>query len=427
MNDLGQSMQQLCRELFPICRSITGNGVRQTLSILKHHLPNLRICEVPTGTSCFDWEIPREWNIRDAYVIGPDGEKVIDFAKSNLHVVGYSTAVDKEVTLEELQDHLHSLPEQPHAIPYITSYYKERWGFCISHEQRAALKKGRYKVVIDSDLSDGGLTYAELLLPGQIDEEVFFSTYVCHPSMANDELSGPIVTTFLAKWLSSLDERRYTYRFVFVPETIGSIAYLSRNLDVMKERMIAGFNVACIGDDRSYSYLPSRGGNTRADRTALHVLKHMHPDFVSYSFLDRQSDERQYCSPGVDLPVCSVMRTKYQEYPEYHTSLDNLDLVTPDGLSGGCEVLKRCIECIERDEVLKTTVMCEPQLGKRGLYPSLSTKRSNEQVKTMRNLLGYADGLHSLLEIAEIIGVPIWDLFEMVDRLKKEGILALAR
>jgi len=422
MTEIGDSIYALAKELFPICRSITGNGVRKTLRILQAEVGMLEIHEVPTGQKAFDWEVPREWNIRDAYVIDPTGEKIIDFQQSNLNVVGYSVPVDKVVSLDELQEHLHSLPEQPNAIPYITSYYQERWGFCLTHTQRETLPPGQYRVMINSELEKGSLTYGEIILPGRVSEEVFLSTYICHPSMANNELSGPTVVTQIAKWLQTID-RHYTYRIVFIPETIGSIVYLSRNLDEMKQNIIAGYNITCVGDDRNYSYLASRQGDTLADRVAQHVLGHMHPEFTAYSYLDRGSDERQYCSPGVDLPVASIMRTKYGEYPEYHTSLDNLDLVSAAGLQGAYEVIRRCIECLEANETLRVTVRCEPQLGKRGLYPTLSTKRTAEMVRDMMNLLAYADGSRTLLEIADTIGVPMWELIPIVHRLKDEGLL----
>jgi aminopeptidase-like protein len=426
MESIGDSMHSLVRRLFPICRSITGDGVRQTLHIIKETLPDLKIQEIPSGTPVFDWVVPREWNIRQAYVLDPRGEKIINFARSNLHLVGYSVPIDCKVTLGELQDHLYSLPDQPDAIPYITSYYQERWGFCITHRQRQTItQEGEYTVRIESELKQGHLTYAELLIPGKQSEEVFFSTYICHPSMANNELSGPAVTTYLARWLGS-QKRRYSYRIIFIPETIGSITYLSRNLEVMRRRIIAGYNVTCVGDDRCYSYLPSRAGDTLADRAALHVLKHLHPDFARYSYLDRGSDERQYCAPGVDLPVASVMRSKYGTYPEYHTSLDDLTLVTPGGLQGAYDALQRCVECIEADERLQVTVLCEPQLGKRGLYPTLSTKQSGSQVRDMMNLIAYCDGKLSLLQIAEKLGVPMWELAPHVERLKSQRLLASA-
>lgn len=417
----GPAMHRLAAELFPICRSITGNGVRESLAIIKQHIP-LTIHEVPSGTQVFDWTVPKEWNIRDAFVLGADGSRVIDFRQNNLHVVGYSIPVDKVVSLAELQEHLYSLEDKPDAIPYVTSYYEERWGFCISHNRRAALSESCYRVRIDSDLSDGSLTYGELILPGETQEEVFLSTYICHPSMANNELSGPVVTTMLAKWISSAP-RRYTYRIIFVPETIGSLVYLSRNLDHMKRHIVAGFNVTCVGDEGKFSYLPSRNGCTLADRAALNILKDTHPDFIRYTYLDRGSDERQYCSPGADLPVVSVMRSKYREYPEYHTSLDNLDFVTPDGIQGGFEALRNCLELIEKNRVYQATYVGEPQLGKRGLYPTLSTKDSYRKVTDLLNLLAYADGLNDLISISDITHIPASRLYPLVVELQQAELL----
>jgi len=337
--------------------------------------------------------------------------------------LGYSEPVDKWMTLEELDPHLYSLPDQPNAIPYVTSYYKQRWGFCLTYNQYKSLKPGRYHAVIDSILKPGMLNYGELILPGESNKEVFLSTYICHPSMANNELSGPVVTMALAQWLTTIAKRRYTYRFVFIPETIGSIVYLSRNLDHLKQHVIAGFNITCIGDDRAYSYVPSRDGNTLSDKAALHVLKHIDPKFKRYTWLDRGSDERQYCAPGVDLPVATIMRSKYGEYPEYHTSLDDLVLVTPSGLEGGYNALRSAIKIIEKNVYLITTVIGEPQLGKRGLYPTLSTKHPSQSTRTMMNLISYCDGQHSLLEIAELIKEPFWDLLPMVKTLQENELV----
>lgn len=422
-HDIGQALYGLCVELFPICRSITGNGIRQSLNILKRHLPGLQLFEVPTGTQVFDWTIPEEWNINDAYIIDPKGNKIVDFQESNLHVVGYSTPVNKTIPLDQLQEHLYSLPHQPDAIPYITSYYQKRWGFCLTHKQRQALIPGDYQVYIDSSHSNGSLTYGELILPGESTEEIFLSTYICHPSMANNELSGPAVTTFIAKWLTGLDKRRFTYRIIFIPETIGSITYLSRNLSMMKENIQAGFNLTCIGDDLAYSCLTSRYGNTLADRVVYHVLSHLHPGFKHYSYLDRRSDERQYCSPGINLPVATIMRTKYGAYPEYHTSLDNLDFISPEGLAGGYEVVKLCIACLENNLYYNARILCEPQLGKRGLYPTLSTKDSQGLVRDMMNLIAYCDGKNDLLSIAEIINVPMWALFDLINQLMDNQVI----
>jgi aminopeptidase-like protein len=417
----GPAMHRLVAELFPICRSITGDGVRETLRILGRHIP-LTIAEVPTGTRIFDWTVPREWNVRDAYVLDERGERIIDFRENNLHVLGYSVPVDKTVSLGELQEHLHSLEDQPDAVPYVTSYYQERWGFCLSHNQRKMLEEGMYRVVIDCDLRDGFLTYGELVIPGASEKEVLLSTYVCHPSMANNELSGPVVTTFLAKWLMS-ENRRYTYRIVFIPETIGSLTYLSRHLDAMKRNTVAGFNVTCAGDERVFSFLPSRTGDTLADRVALSVLRDEHPEFVHYTYLDRGSDERQYCSPGVDLPVVSVMRSKYREYPEYHTSLDDLGLVTPAGLQGGFSVLRKCLELLERNRTYRVTCIGEPQLGRRGLYPTLGTRASSRQVKVMMDVLAYADGTNDLVGLSDIIHVPVRRLYPVIDRLRTAGLI----
>lgn len=419
----GEAMHAFARELFPICRSITGEGTRETLKRIGAHLPGLATTEIPSGTQVFDWMIPDEWNIRSARLIDPKGQTVVDFADHNLHVVGYSIPVDATLSLEELQPHLYSLPEQPDAIPYVTSYYRRHWGFCLPHRLREQLEPGQYRAVIDATLEPGHLTYGELAVPGTETAEIFFSTYVCHPSMANNELSGPMVATWLAKWLCSAP-RRYSYRFVFIPETIGSIAYLSRNADHLRANVLAGFNLTCVGDERTYSYLPSRRGNTIADRVGRHVLRHVAPDFCSYTFLDRGSDERQYCAPGIDLPVCSIMRSKYGTYPEYHSSLDDLSLVTPAGLHGTLSVMMRCVTCLEANRTYRATVLGEPQLGKRGLYPTISMKGSADHVRNMMHVLAYADGTNDLLRIAEIIGVPMWDLFDIVDKLVSNRLLA---
>ena len=422
-SSVGKQMYAWAKDLFPINRSLTGAGVRETLAYLGKLLPNLTVHEVPSGASAFDWTVPDEWIIRDAYIADEAGNRVVDFQQHNLHVVGYSEPVDKWLDRDELDKHLYSLPDQPDAIPYITSYYVRRWGFCLTHNQREALPSGRYHVVVDSDLKPGVLNYAELILLGETSEEVLLSTYVCHPSMANNELSGPVVTTALAQWLQGLEKRRYTYRIVFVPETIGSIVYLSRNLEHLKRNVIAGFNITCIGDDRCYSYLPSRAGDSLSDQVAQHVLHHTDADFKRCTWLDRGSDERQYCAPGVDLPIATIMRSKYGEYPEYHTSLDDLDLVTPTGLDGGFSALRRAIEIIEQNVYLKATVFCEPQLGKRGLYPSISTKNSGNQVRAMMNLISYCDGSRSLLEIATLIDEPFWGLAPVVEKLVAHGLL----
>ena len=423
---LGNQIHQLATELWPINRSVTGEGVRQSLEIIKRQIPDLNIFDIPSGTQVFDWTIPKEWRVKDAYIVTPSGKKICEFKRNNLHLVGYSTPISKKLSLSELQDHLYSLPNKPNAIPYVTSYYKERWGFCLTHEQRELLEDGEYEVYIDSDLFDGSLTYGEIIIKGKSTKEVFVSTYVCHPSMANNELSGPCVTTFLAKKLMESGQLRYSYRLIFIPETIGSITYLSKNIDHLKSSVIAGFNVSCVGDNREYSYLPSRNGNTLSDNVARHVLKNISPSYKSYGWGDRGSDERQYCAPGVDLPIASIMRTKYGKYDEYHTSLDDLiNVVTPEGLDGGFNALWRALEAIDKNCFPKITVLCEPQLGKRGLYPTLSTKASGAEVRLMMDLITWADGTRSLIEIAELCSSPVWELYPIVDKLSSHNLMDL--
>lgn len=420
--NIGNQCYQLMKSLFPLCRSLTGQGVRDTLTILSNYLPNLTVHSMPSGTNVFDWTIPQEWNIKDAYVEDSSGEKVIDFKENNLHIVSYSTPIDKSMPLSELEKHLHSIPEQPNAIPYITSYYRPYWGFCLTHQKRSKLKSDIYRVKIDSTLHQGELNYGELIIPGSSTQEVLLSTYICHPSMANNELSGPVVTTMLAQWLCSLDTLKYTYRIIFVPETIGSIAYLSKHHKYLKENVIAGYNITCIGDERCYSFLPSRAGDSLADKAALHALHHIDAKFLKYSWLDRGSDERQFCSPGVDLPIASIMRSKYGTYPEYHTSLDNLDFVTPKGLQGGFQAIKSAIEVIERNSKIHTKILCEPQLGKRQLYPSLGAKETHNPTREILNVLSLADG-RSLLEIADYLNLPFTAVLGHAQKLIENDLI----
>lgn len=423
---IGQDIYEFAKLLWPLNRSITGDGLRATLSQIQRKLPNLEIVEVKTGTIAFDWTIPREWRVKDAYLITPSGEKICDFKDNNLHLVGYSVPIEMQIDLAELQNNLHSLPKQPKAIPYVTSYYKERWGFCISHNDRAKLEDGLYKVFIDSELFDGSMTYGELIIKGETEEEILISTYVCHPSMANNELSGPCVATFIAKWLTNSPNNRYTYRFIFIPETIGSIYYLSMYMRDLKKSVVAGFVLTCLGDNRGYSYLPSRNGRTLSDLSAKHILKHICPTFKTYKWADRGSDERQFCSPGIDLPIASIMRTKYGEYPEYHTSLDDLEnVVTPDGLFGGYTAIKETLIALEKNQFPMVNMLCEPQMGKRGLYPTLSTKESWAETALMMDLLSWSDGSKCLLEIAEICEVPIWELYPIIDKLLEYGLLTI--
>lgn len=423
---IGNEIHKFAQKLWPLNRSLTGQGVRDTLAEIKGILPTLEVHSVPSGTSVFDWVVPKEWKVNDAYIVTPSGEKICRFLDNNLHLLGYSIPFKGKLSLTELKEHLYTLPDQPNAIPYITSYYKERWGFCLKHEQFEKLEQGEYEVFIDSELFDGELNYGELLLKGKSEKEIFLSTYICHPSMANNELSGPSVVTFLAKWLLEKEKPQYSYRIIFIPETIGSITYLSFNHELMKKNVFAGFNVSCVGDERAYSYVPSRDGNTVSDGIAKHVLKHTDSKYKTYTWLDRGSDERQYCAPGIDLPIASIIRTKYGQYPEYHTSLDDLEnVVTPKGLDGGYWALRRALEALERNKTYLVSVLGEPQMGKRGLYPTLSTKKSGEQVRLMMDFISLCDGRTPLLEIADRLNVAIWDLYEICDKLEDHDLLGI--
>lgn len=429
----------LAKELFPICRSITGNGVRKTLKILQRENPELVINEIPSGVQVFDWVIPKEWNIEDAWVKDNKGNKIIDFNETNLHVMGYSVPVHKTVSLKELLGVIYTEPDQPDVIPYVTSYYKERYGFCISENQKKKIvsdynESDLFEICIDSSLKDGSLTYGEFVLePTGIAQkeycdikEIFFSTYICHPSMANNELSGPCLATVLIKWLKSLPVRKNRYRFVFVPETIGSIAYLSRNYKELQKNVIAGFNLTCVGDDRSYSYMPTAYGDTLSDKVMKNVLHFHFPEYKTYSFLESGSDERRYNAPGIDLPVVCFCRTIHGMYPEYHTSADNLSIISPSGLQGSFDVVRKCIVALEWNKKYRITTLCEPQLGKRGLYPNLSRKGQYDDVLKLKNLISYLNGKNDLIDISNIIDVPVDEILDWLDKLIKNNLLVVA-
>lgn len=423
----GNNMYDLAVELFPLNRSLTGNGVRKTLNILKKFIPELEIREVECGTKAFDWTIPEEWSIEAGYIENSKGERIIDFANNNLHIMGYSAPVDKYVTRQELLEYIYVEETRPKAIPYVTSYYKKRFGFCMSMEQRDQLPDDEYHIVIKSNFIKGSMTYAEVLIPSTqgTDEEIFFSTYICHPSMANNELSGPCLATALIDYVKGLKKRKYNYRFLFAPETIGSIYYLSINLERMKKNVKAGYVLSCVGDNRTFSYVPSRKGDTLADRAALNVLNHMNNNYIRYSFLDRASDERQYCSIGVDLPVCVVCRSKYGCYPEYHTSDDDLSVISAEGLQQTKEVYIQIIDLLEYNEYYFTNCCCEPQLGKRGLYPTISKKNSYDEVVAMMDLLAYADGCTDLIGISDCINQRAKVLIPIVNRMLQEGLIVI--
>lgn len=416
---------KFCQDLYRIPRSITGHGVQYTLNYIKSYVP-IEIKNVKSGTKVFDWEIPPEWNINKAYVINlKTKKKVIDFENHNLHIMGYSKAINQIMTFDELDKKLHYLKEQPNAIPYVTSYYKKRWGFCVSFNDYKKLdRNAKYQVVIDSNFKENGnLTYGELLIKGKSDEEIFFSTYVCHPQMVNNELSGPAVLTGIAKTLINRTNH-YSYRFVFIPETIGSITYLSKNLNHLKKYVVGGYNVTCVGDERAWGLIPSRYGNNISDKIAYHVLKSHYPNFTHYSWLDRGSDERQYCAPGIDLPISSVTRSKYGEYPEYHTSLDNFDLVTKKGLTESLEFYLKCINIFEKNFINpKMNVLCEPNLGKRGLYSTLSTKNSGKIERNMSNFISFCDGTNSILDISELCKIEFDECYKYYCTMKENNLI----
>lgn len=424
---MGQKMYELAGKLFPICRSITGDGVRQTLAFLQEEIPGMTIHEVPSGTAVFDWNVPKEWNIKGAFIENSKGERILDFADNNLSVMGYSLPVDEYVSLEELLPYIYVEENQPQAIPYVTSYYKERFGFCMKKSQKDSLKEDTYHIKIDSSLKEGSLTYGELLIPGEAEEEILISTYVCHPSMANNELSGPVVSVALAQWVMQQKSHHYSYRFLFIPETIGSITYLSTHLEEMKRKVKAGFLLSCVGDDRTYSYIPTRKGNTLSDQVAKNVLHFYYPDFKKYTFLDRGSDERQYNAPGVDIPVCGICRSKYGEYPEYHTSLDDMSLISPEGLEGAYQCMIQILNALQYNGYYKVNCLGEPQLGKIGLYPTISRKGSYDGILAMRDFLAYADGETDLLEISNLIKVPIVELIPIIEKLMQQDLISYER
>lgn len=416
-------------ELFPICRSITGNGVRKTLKIIKKYFPKLKVYEVPSGTKVFDWNVPPEWNINDAYVIDKNNKKIIDFKKNNLHLVGYSMPINKILTKKKLFKNIHSLPKQPTAIPYITSYYKKYWGFCINHAQKVFFEKqynddDKFKVVIKSNFkTKGSLTYGELVISGKSKKEILISTYICHPSLANNELSGPIVSLCLINHFNKIKNLEKTLRFIFIPETIGSITYLSKNLNYLKQNVIGGYNLSCVGDDRQYSCMLSKYENTCSDTAIVEAFKKLKIKFTKYSFLERGSDERQYNSPGIDLPIASIFRTKYGRYPEYHTSLDNFNLVTKSGINGSFKVAKTAIELLLKKIIPKNNVLCEPQMGKRGLYPSLSNKNRDTFSKKLMSFLQYADGKNDLDKISKLVKINYKEAFKIYNILSKYKLI----
>lgn len=422
---MGARIHALARELWPLPRSISGEGLRASLRRIQALLPGMQLVEVPSGSQALDWVVPEEWWVREAWIECPDGRRICNFAENNLHLLGYSTAVDAWLSRSELKPYLHSLPTQPEAIPYVTSYYQRRWGFCLSQRAREALPDGRYRVYIDAGHRPGSITYGECLIPGESEQEVLLSTDCCHPAMANNELSGPCLLAHLGAWIAALPRRRLSWRLLFLPEMIGSAAWLQRALPQARQRIVAGFQLSCVGDTREWGYLPSRLGDSLADRIALHVLQHATPGFRRWHWRDRGSDESQYCAPGIDLPVASVMRSKYGSYPEYHTSLDDLEhVVSARGLGQSYALYQRMVQALEANVLLRAAVLGEPQLGRRGLYPSLSQKGSSASVRPLLDLLSMADG-RDLLAIADSLECPLWSLLPLLPAVLEHGLVEI--
>lgn len=434
----GKRMYEFAGKIFPYNRSLTGQGVRDTLKDIQEYIsvpyesetpvykPQLIISNIPSGTAVFDWTVPKEWVIREAYIEDENGNHIIDMKENNLHVLGYSAPVDKWVTLEELKQFVYTEAGQPDVIPYVTSYYKERFGFCMSQKQIDSLKDGKYRMYVDSEFIDGNLNYAEVVIPGDTDKEILFSTYFCHPSMGNNECSGLALASEMIRYVSALKKRKYTYRFVFNPETIGAIAYLSQDNHVQyfKEHMEAGFVLSCVGDNYDYSIIESKYADTIADKALKSVLK-FKDKFSVYDFHERGSDERQYNAPGVDLPVVCFCRSKFGEFPEYHTSADNMDYISPEGFQGSFEVMTRLINAFEKNEYYVMNVLCEPQLGKRGLYSNVSRKGTYGGIMLQRDVISYADGRNNLFDMSERFNVPVEEIIEIIDKMVDANLMSI--
>jgi aminopeptidase-like protein len=426
VKEVGANMHRLMEELYPICRSITGDGIRKSLQLIQKHIP-LELHEVPTGTKVFDWIVPKEWNIRDAYVKDPKGRKIVDFQKSSLHVVNYSIPIHRKMALLELKDHMHSIPEHPDWIPYRTSYYKENWGFCLSHRVLESLEEGEYEVYIDSSLQEGYLTYGECFLRGETDDEVLISSHCCHPSLCNDNLSGMVLAAFLAKHLTT-QRRRYSYRFLFGPGTIGAISWLALN-EPQTPKIKHGLVAACVGDKGHFTYKKSRRGTAEIDQAVLHVLKQSGQDHEVFDFTPYDYDERQYCSPGFNLPVGSLTRTPHDRYSENHTSADNLDFVKPKYLADSFSKYSAVLDLIERNRrYLNTNPKCEPQLGRRGLYGAFGGKKdANKYEVAMFWVLNFSDSHHTLLDIADRSGLSFDVISDVANALCEKGLLKVCQ
>lgn len=422
--DIGVRMHELMRDLFPICRSITGDGVRKTLDAVSARVP-LTVHEVPTGTRVLDWTVPDEWNVNDAYLADESGTRVVDFRQSNLHVVGYSEPVRARMPLADLRPHLHADPEHPDWIPYRTSYYTRDWGLCLSQRQLDGLAEGPYEVVIDSSLEHGALTYGECALPGELDDEILMTTHICHPSLANDNLSGIAVLTELAAALASRP-RRHSYRLLFLPGTIGAITWLARNEESLS-KIAGGLVLACLGDPAPLTYKRTRRGDAKVDRAASHVLGHLGAEARVIDFAPWGWDERQFNSPGFALPVGCLSRSRENAYPQYHSSADDLELVRPERLAEALDAVLSILDVLETDRrYLNLAPWGEPQLGRRGLYPRVGGHAVEREQRVMLWLLNQSDGQASLLDVAERAGIPYEEARDMAGTLVEAGLLVEA-
>jgi len=424
MSSIGDELHRFAAELYPICRSITGDGIRRTLKAIQRHIP-LQFSEVPTGTTVFDWTVPKEWNIRDAYIKDGSGRRVVDFRENNLHVLNYSVPIHATMSLSEIRPHLFTIPEHPDWIPYRTSYYKEDWGFCLSHNQLTAMADGSYEVCIDSTLADGNLTYGEYFLPGGSSDEILISCHACHPSLANDNLSGLTVATALARELTERANRNYSYRFLFLPGTIGSITWLARNREAAS-RIRHGLVLTCIGNQAAFHYKKSRRGDAEIDRAVAHVLSHLTDAAEILEFSPYGYDERQYCSPGFNLAVGCLMRSVWGTFPEYHTSADNLNFIKPQCLAESLRVCAAALEVLENNKRYRNlNPFCEPQLGRRGLYRPTGGDSIAGEINARLWVLNLSDGEHSLLDIAQRARLPFSAILEAANLLQANGLLEL--
>ncbi len=425
----GRDIYKLAQKLWPYNRSLAGEENRKTLKILRKVNPKLKIIEYKSGQKIYDWQVPEEWNVKDAWIKNELGKKIIDFKKNNLHLVNYSIPIKKKIQTKELKKKIYSLKKKPNAVPYVTSYYEKNWGFCMSFNDLKKLKEKNYFVNINSKFKKGSMSVGEIILPGKSSKQILISTYICHPSMANNELSGPCLSIYLSKWIMK-KKRKYTYRFVFLPETIGSITYIKKNFLTLKKNVISGLNITCVGDHKNYSFLPSKKGNSILDKIIIEVFRKNKIKFKKYDWKSRGSDERQYCWPNTDLSVSSLMRSKYHEYPEYHSSLDNLkNLVTSKGLGTSFNIYKKVIKLLENKDFPISTTFCEPMLSKLNLYPKIGNNNKINKLKIkskmILNILSYCDGSNSVEEISNKCDLSVNKCKKILNFLVKKKLVKI--